>query len=93
MLAVECIKAFEAVGMDRSEHHQVKKALALCSSYPAPCKKPTNKRVASSTVADLWRQDMSGELEADTLPIDKKQLAVSILGETLWSRKIISHLM
>ena len=92
MLAVECIKAFEAVGMDRSEH-QVKKALALCSSYAAPCKKPTNKRVALSTVADLWRQDMSGELEADTLPIDKKQLAVSILGETLWSRKIVSHLM
>ena len=36
VLAVECIRAFEAVGMDRSEHHQVKKALALCSPYAAP---------------------------------------------------------
>ena len=26
---------------------------------------------------------MSGELEADMLPIDKKQLAVSILGESM----------
>lgn len=72
VLAVECKRAFEAVGMDHSQHPQVKKALALCSSYVSPSSKPTNKHVTSSTVADLWKQDLCGEVEANALPIQTR---------------------
>ena len=83
VLAMECRKAFEAVGMEQSQHPQVRKALNLCSSYASPSNKPPNK-CASSTVADLWRKDLGGELDNDGVAAqDKKQLATSVLGESM----------
>ena len=78
-LAKQCSMAFKAAGMMENQHPQVRKALDLCSLH-SPSHKPTQQH-ATSSIADLWKDDAGPE--AHTMPVDKKELATSILGKSL----------
>ena len=56
VLATECLKAFEAAGLQNSDNLQVRKAMDLCHSYtPRDCSiKPRVRSIAS-----LWKQQPS----------------------------------
>ena len=78
-LAKQCSMAFKAAGMMENQHPQVRKALDLCSLH-SPSHKPTQQH-ATSSIADLWKDDAGPEVH--TMPVDKKELATSILGKSL----------
>ena len=71
--------AFEVAGIKNSDDPKIRKAVDLCSSYlpqTARCRVTT-----STSIATLWKEQQSGsELPG---PVDKKELATSILGEKL----------
>ena len=79
VLAKECMTAFEVAGLKSSDDPKIRKAVDLCSSYlpqTARCRVTT-----STSIATLWKEQQSGsELPG---PVDKKELATSILGEKL----------
>ena len=79
VLAKECMTAFEVAGLKNSDDPKIRKAVDLCSSYlpqTARCRVTT-----STSIATLWKEQQSGsELPG---PVDKKELATSILGEKL----------
>lgn len=80
VLALECSQAFEAVGMDKSSHPQVQKAINLCSSHiSTPSHKSAPKDMASSAIGTLWKRGEGDEEEIT----DRKELATSILGTSL----------
>lgn len=82
VLATECLKAFEAAGLQGSEICQVRKAMDLCHSYAprSSCTKP-----ATSAIASLWkRQPLDNEISEQA----SQSLAASILGKKLVSTVI-----
>ena len=76
VLSTECWKAFAAAGLEDSDHPQIKRTLELCSSYISSS---TRAKTDVCAIGTLWKED-GHEQEA---PVDKKELATSILGEDL----------
>ncbi len=81
VLATECMKAFEAAGLQTDDHPQVSKAVKLCSAYVSQSAR-RKATTSSSVVAALWK-----EQACTSAPVppseDMKDLATSILGEKL----------
>jgi hypothetical protein len=77
VLARECSMALRAVGVEQSKHPLVVKALAHCSSYYSS---PAQTKKVTCSVMDLWK---GHEADVTTIPVDKKELATTILGKNL----------
>jgi len=80
MLANECKKAFEAAGIESSEHPQIKKAVNLCSLYAPKSHISRRNDAASSRIGKFWKSDE--DLIEDKL-VDRKEAAISKLGKSL----------
>ena len=77
-LSAECRKAFAAAGLEDSDNPQVQKALQLCSSH-ATNQNTGVRTKAAVAIGGLWKRDGCEE----EIPVDRKELATSILGEDL----------
>lgn len=80
MLSMECRKAFEFAGLVDNIQPQIKKAVDLCSLYAgsSSTRSILDRDASSNVIGALW-QDTAEHQTA----IDKKQLATSVLGNSL----------
>ena len=84
VLAVECLQAFEAVGVCDSSNPQLCKAVDLCLSYAPRFRtklRKTSQRSTACEIANLWKQPNDDEASGQNPSV--QSLAETILGDKL----------
>lgn len=78
MVASVCLKGFQSIETDDDLPSDAQKAIDLCQQYVP---KPKQRRIEAS-VSELWKENCN-VVSQDAIPVDKVQLATTVLGEKI----------